>query len=65
MAADRTEGRSNAEWLRRHAQRFSALAEKAIIPEVKMCLLEIAREYEHLADKTEASQAGGPTDGER
>lgn len=65
MAAKRTEERSNTEWLRAQAQRFSALAEKAIVPEVKACLLEIAREYEHLAMKAEASQAGGKADGGR
>jgi hypothetical protein len=62
MAADRTEERSNAEWLRAQAQRFYALAAKAIVPEVKACLLDIAREYEHLAIKAEASQAGGKVD---
>jgi hypothetical protein len=65
MAADRTGERSNAEWLRAQAKRFTALAEKAIVPEIKFRLLEIAREYENLADKTESLRPRSPADGER
>lgn len=65
MADKRTGERSNAEWLRGQAARFSALADMAIVPEVKSRLLEIAREYEDLAAKAEAPRVGSPTVCER
>jgi hypothetical protein len=60
MAGDWTGERSNVEWLRAQAARFSALADKAILSEIKTRLLEIAREYEALAAKAEA-RAADPT----
>lgn len=53
MAADRTDATPNVEWFRMQAKRFSALAAIAIVPEVKVRLLEIVREYEQLADTAE------------
>jgi len=53
MTEDRSEGTSNAAWLREQAKRFSVLATIAIVPEVKARLLEITREYEALAEKAE------------
>jgi hypothetical protein len=65
MAGDWTGERSNVEWLRAQAARFSALADKAILPEIKTRLLEIAREYEALAAKAEAPRANIPAMGNR
>jgi hypothetical protein len=65
MASDRTGERSNAEWLRAQAARFSALADQAILPDIKSRLLEIAREYEALAAKYETPRIVGVANGER